>query len=76
MYLSADPVKPTEQWRTFDVVAPDDPAELPKLVFARGELEPETPYYIRVSPSNDKGEGPKSPSVHFVTASGRFHPLI
>jgi hypothetical protein len=29
-----------------------------------------------VSPSNDKGEGPKSPSVHFVTASGRFHPLI
>ncbi|KAI1721109.1 fibronectin type III domain-containing protein [Ditylenchus destructor] len=66
VYLTADSSKPLEQWQTFEVAALPEP----KIEFTRGELEPETPYYIRILAENDHGEGVPSDITHFVTVSG------
>lgn len=42
----------------------------PFLEFQRGELEPETPYYFRLSAKNSNGEGVLSDINHFMTLSG------
>jgi hypothetical protein len=46
------------------------PADQPTLTFPRGDLEPETPYYIRVAAENPHGRGQLSDVSHFVTLSG------
>ncbi|KAF8358236.1 dig-1, partial [Pristionchus pacificus] len=66
VYLTGDPSKPIEQWQVFDVTNPHDL----KKEFLRGELEPETPYYVRISAVNPDGEGVKSDPVSFTTVSG------
>ncbi|GMT19005.1 hypothetical protein PFISCL1PPCAC_10302, partial [Pristionchus fissidentatus] len=66
VYLTGDPSKPIEQWQVFDVTNPDDL----KKEFLRGELEPDTPYYVRISAVNPDGEGVKSDPVMFTTVSG------
>jgi hypothetical protein len=66
VYLSADPSKPIDQWQTFDVHNLDNPM----IVFNRGELEPETPYYVQIAAVNKDGEGIKSEVTHFTTVSG------
>ncbi|CAJ0581112.1 unnamed protein product, partial [Mesorhabditis spiculigera] len=66
VYLTGDPSKPVEEWQVFKI---EDPSK-PSIVFLRGELEPDTPYYIRVSASNDAGEGVLSDPHHFNTVSG------
>lgn len=55
--------------RTFDFVQVTNPDDL-KKEFLRGELEPETPYYVRISAVNPDGEGVKSDPVSFTTVSG------
>lgn len=40
------------------------------IEFNRGELEPETPYYIQISAVNKDGEGIKSDTTQFTTVSG------
>ncbi|TKR67060.1 hypothetical protein L596_023270 [Steinernema carpocapsae] len=66
IYLSADPSKPMDQWQKFTVPADG------KLVqeFMRGQLEPETPYYVKITAENDDGEGPLSDLTRFETKSG------
>lgn len=67
--MSADPSKPLDQWKPFEVaVKPNE--DDPKIIFPRGDLEPETPYYIQVQPENDFGKGLPSDPTHFVTVSG------
>ncbi|KAI6201744.1 hypothetical protein M3Y96_00874900 [Aphelenchoides besseyi] len=66
VYLSADPSKPLDQWQTFDVHDLDNP----KIEFNRGELEPETPYFVQISSINKDGEGVKSEPKTFETVSG------
>lgn len=46
-----------------------DPDDL-KREFMRGELEPSTPYYVRMSAVNSDGEGVKSDPISFTTVSG------
>uniref|UniRef100_A0AC35F5C1 Uncharacterized protein n=1 Tax=Panagrolaimus sp. PS1159 TaxID=55785 RepID=A0AC35F5C1_9BILA len=68
VYLSADPAKPLDSWQVFDVpVAPEDE---PKIEFGRGDLEPDTPYYVRIAAKNDDGEGVLSDPTGFETVSG------
>lgn len=58
-----------DQWQPFEVnVKPGE--EDPKITFPRGDLEPETSYYIRVQPENNYGKGLPSEPTHFVTVSG------
>ncbi|KHN88307.1 Mesocentin [Toxocara canis] len=66
VYLTADPSKPIEQWQVFDVKDPNTK----KIGFARGELEPETPYYVKVAAIGPEGEGVASDSIPFDTVSG------
>ncbi|VDK48392.1 unnamed protein product, partial [Anisakis simplex] len=66
VYLTADPSKPIEQWQVFDVKDPD----ANKIEFARGELEPDTPYYVKVAAMGPEGEGVPSESIPFDTVSG------
>ncbi|VDL79232.1 unnamed protein product, partial [Nippostrongylus brasiliensis] len=66
VYLTGDPSKPVDQWQVFTVTDPSDP----KLVFKRGELEPESPYYVKIAAVNPSGEGVHSDASHFTTASG------
>jgi hypothetical protein len=40
------------------------------IVFPRGQLEPETPYYIRVEAENVHGKGPLSDISQFTTLTG------
>ncbi|KAK6743874.1 hypothetical protein RB195_010896 [Necator americanus] len=66
VYLTGDPSKPVDQWQVFEVT---DPSE-PRLVFERGELEPESPYYVKIAAVNPSGEGVHSDVSHFDTVSG------
>uniref|UniRef100_A0A9J2PYA6 Fibronectin type III domain protein n=1 Tax=Ascaris lumbricoides TaxID=6252 RepID=A0A9J2PYA6_ASCLU len=66
VYMTADPSKPIEQWQAFDV---KDPNTM-KIEFARGELEPEMPYYVKVAAIGPEGEGVSSESIPFDTVSG------
>lgn len=70
--MTADPSKPIEQWQAFDV---KDPNTM-KIEFARGELEPEMPYYVKVAAIGPEGEGVSSESIPFDTVSGGKHSLI
>lgn len=40
------------------------------IEFNRGELEPETPYYVQISAVNKDGEGIKSATTQFTTVGG------
>uniref|UniRef100_A0A915BJG8 VWFA domain-containing protein n=1 Tax=Parascaris univalens TaxID=6257 RepID=A0A915BJG8_PARUN len=66
VYMTADPSKPIEQWQAFDVSDPNTK----KIEFARGELEPEMPYYVKVAAIGPEGEGVSSESIPFDTVSG------
>ncbi|KIH59561.1 fibronectin type III domain protein, partial [Ancylostoma duodenale] len=66
VYLTGDPSKPVDQWQVFEVKDPSDP----RIVFERGELEPESPYYVKISAVNPSGEGVHSDVSHFDTVSG------
>ncbi|KHJ81801.1 fibronectin type III domain protein, partial [Oesophagostomum dentatum] len=66
VYLTGDPSKPVDQWQVFEVT---DPSE-PRIVFERGELEPESPYYVKIAAVNPHGEGVHSDVEHFNTVSG------
>ncbi|EPB66031.1 fibronectin type III domain protein, partial [Ancylostoma ceylanicum] len=66
VYLTGDPSKPVDQWQVFEVKDPSDP----RIVFERGELEPESPYYVKISAVNPFGEGVHSDVSHFNTVSG------
>uniref|UniRef100_A0A0R3PSV6 protein-tyrosine-phosphatase n=1 Tax=Angiostrongylus costaricensis TaxID=334426 RepID=A0A0R3PSV6_ANGCS len=66
VYLTGDPSKPVSQWQVFEVKDPSNP----RLVFKRGELEPENPYYVRIAAVNVAGEGILSDATHFNTVSG------
>lgn len=70
MYLTDEPDKPLEEWKTFDVADLDDP----KKILNRGELEPETPYYVRIAAENPDGLGVVSDVVAFSTLSGGLPP--
>uniref|UniRef100_A0A915MVF1 Uncharacterized protein n=1 Tax=Meloidogyne javanica TaxID=6303 RepID=A0A915MVF1_MELJA len=45
-------------------------AKQPKLTLPRGELQPQTPYYVRVAAENPHGRGQLSDISRFVTLSG------
>ena len=66
VYLSADPSKPLDQWQKFDVKDVNNP----EIVFNRGELEPETPYFVQIAAINRDGEGVRSQTIPFQTKSG------
>uniref|UniRef100_A0A183G3Q2 Protein-tyrosine-phosphatase n=1 Tax=Heligmosomoides polygyrus TaxID=6339 RepID=A0A183G3Q2_HELPZ len=66
VYLTGDPSQPVDQWQVFNVADPNDP----KLIFKRGELEPESPYYVKIAAVNPSGEGVQSDASHFTTVSG------
>uniref|UniRef100_A0A158QMD6 Fibronectin type-III domain-containing protein n=1 Tax=Haemonchus placei TaxID=6290 RepID=A0A158QMD6_HAEPC len=66
VYLTGDPSQPVDQWQRFEVTDPNNP----KLIFERGELEPESPYYVRIAAVNPFGEGVHSDASHFTTVSG------
>uniref|UniRef100_A0A915EU82 Uncharacterized protein n=1 Tax=Ditylenchus dipsaci TaxID=166011 RepID=A0A915EU82_9BILA len=68
VYLTTDPSRPLDQWQTHEVDAVG--REPPKIEFTRGELEPETPYYVKIAAQNDDGEGVPSDTINFVTVSG------
>uniref|UniRef100_A0A1I8AZX2 Fibronectin type-III domain-containing protein n=1 Tax=Meloidogyne hapla TaxID=6305 RepID=A0A1I8AZX2_MELHA len=65
VYISPDPNLPLEQWRIFTI-----DAKQPELTLPRGELEPQTPYYVRVAAENPYGRGQLSDISRFVTLSG------
>lgn len=67
--MSAEASKPLDQWQAFEVSVKPEEKDL-KITFLRGDLEPETSYYIRVQPENDYGKGLPSEPTHFVTVSG------
>ncbi|KJH47474.1 fibronectin type III domain protein [Dictyocaulus viviparus] len=66
VYLTGDPSKPVDQWQVFEAKDPNDT----RLVFRRGELEPESPYYVKIAAVNVDGEGIRSDTFHFNTVSG------
>uniref|UniRef100_A0A914HSM9 Uncharacterized protein n=1 Tax=Globodera rostochiensis TaxID=31243 RepID=A0A914HSM9_GLORO len=66
LLLSPNPSLPLDQWRHFPVPSGDQP----RHVFQRGELEPETAYYVRVAAENVHGRGEHSEVATFVTVSG------
>uniref|UniRef100_A0A0N5CG51 EGF-like domain-containing protein n=1 Tax=Strongyloides papillosus TaxID=174720 RepID=A0A0N5CG51_STREA len=66
VYLSPDPSLPIDQWQVIEV---KDPIKNEKT-FARGELEPNTKYYVKISAVNDNGEGIPSDTEQFETGSG------
>lgn len=59
-------MKPIDQWQVFD----DTDPKTMQLEFGRGELQPETTYYVRISAKNADGEGVMSIPVQFATLSG------
>lgn len=66
MYVTPDPAEPVSYWRIYDA----EPSEEPHLVLERGQLQPETPYYVRVAAVGQEGEGLQSDIVLFETVSG------
>lgn len=69
MYLTDDPSKPLDEW-VAQQVSVDPEKEDVSVEFERGQLEPETPYYVRISAENDIGPGVLSEPIHFISASG------
>ncbi|PAV55956.1 hypothetical protein WR25_13419 [Diploscapter pachys] len=67
VYVTGDPSLPIDQWHAFPV---EGDLDEPKIVFQRGDLEPDTPYYVKVAAVNDNGEGVQSDPTHFNTVSG------
>ena len=67
VYVTGDPSLPIDQWHAFPV---EGDLDEPKIVFQRGDLEPDTPYYVKVATVNDNGEGVQSDPTHFNTVSG------
>ncbi|PAV82981.1 hypothetical protein WR25_24062 [Diploscapter pachys] len=67
VYVTGDPSLPIDQWHAFPV---EGDLDEPKIVFQRGDLEPDTPYYVKVASVNDNGEGVQSDPTHFNTVSG------
>ncbi|CAD6185909.1 unnamed protein product [Caenorhabditis auriculariae] len=66
VYITQDPSLPIEQWQIYSV----DEVEDPKLVLQRGELLPETPYYVKIAAVNPHGEGILTDPKPFETVSG------
>uniref|UniRef100_A0A1I7U3G2 Ig-like domain-containing protein n=1 Tax=Caenorhabditis tropicalis TaxID=1561998 RepID=A0A1I7U3G2_9PELO len=66
VYITGDPSLPVDQWQVFPVDEINDP----KLILQRGELQPETPYYVKIAAVNDHGEGIHTDPKHFDTVSG------
>uniref|UniRef100_A0A1I7XGE3 Fibronectin type-III domain-containing protein n=1 Tax=Heterorhabditis bacteriophora TaxID=37862 RepID=A0A1I7XGE3_HETBA len=66
VYLTGDPSKPVDQWQLFTASDP----EVLRIEFQRGELEPDTPYYLKIAAVNPAGEGVHSDPTHFDTVSG------
>ncbi|MCP9259541.1 Mesocentin [Dirofilaria immitis] len=66
VYVTSDPAEPISYWRIYDA----EPSEAPHLILERGELQPETPYYVRIAAVGQAGEGLQSDIVLFETVSG------
>ncbi|CEF66897.1 Down syndrome cell adhesion molecule-like protein 1 [Strongyloides ratti] len=66
LYLTPDPSLPLDQWQVIEI---SDPIANEKN-FARGELEPNTKYYVKISAVNENGEGVISDTEQFETGSG------
>ncbi|VBB26357.1 unnamed protein product [Acanthocheilonema viteae] len=66
VYVTSDPAEPISDWRIYDA----EPSEAPHLVMERGQLQPETPYYVRVAAVGEEGDGLQSDIVLFETVSG------
>ncbi|CAG9535199.1 unnamed protein product, partial [Cercopithifilaria johnstoni] len=66
VYVTPDPAEPISQWRVYDA----EPSETPNLVLERGQLQPETPYYVKVVAVGEEGDGLQSDIVPFETVSG------
>uniref|UniRef100_A0A913HJB3 Uncharacterized protein n=1 Tax=Strongyloides stercoralis TaxID=6248 RepID=A0A913HJB3_STRER len=66
LYLTPDPSLPLDQWQVIEI---SDPISNEKN-FARGELEPSTKYYVKISAFNKNGEGVISDTEQFETGTG------
>lgn len=64
--MTSDPAQPLSSWSTFDA----EPSEEPNLILERGQLQPETPYYVKVIAVGEGGDGLSSDIVPFETVSG------
>uniref|UniRef100_A0A0R3RV16 Fibronectin type-III domain-containing protein n=1 Tax=Elaeophora elaphi TaxID=1147741 RepID=A0A0R3RV16_9BILA len=66
VYVTSDPAEPISYWRIYEA----EPSETPHLILERGQLQPETPYYVRIAAVGQEGDGLQSDIVLFETVSG------
>ncbi|VDK87367.1 unnamed protein product [Litomosoides sigmodontis] len=66
VYVTTEPNKPISHWRVYDA----EPSEAPHLIIARGQLQPETTYYVRIVAVGERGDGLQSDIVQFETVDG------
>ncbi|VDK64046.1 unnamed protein product [Onchocerca ochengi] len=66
VYVTSDPAEPISNWQIYDA----EPSEAPNLILERGELQPETPYYVKIAAVGQGGEGLQSDVALFETVSG------
>lgn len=62
-------------WQRISVDAPDG-ADHGEVTLPKEQFNPNTPYKIRISATNDLSEGPASDPVRFETGSGEIPPTI
>lgn len=65
MFLTDDPNLPMDKWKT-STISGDDP----RIIFNRGDLEPETPYFFKIAALGPHGQGVSSDIITFETVSG------
>uniref|UniRef100_A0AC35TXB2 Titin n=1 Tax=Rhabditophanes sp. KR3021 TaxID=114890 RepID=A0AC35TXB2_9BILA len=66
IYLTPDPSLPLDKWIPYETLNPDER----KIDFSRGELEPDTTYFAKISAVNGNGEGILSDVEDFQTGTG------
>lgn len=66
MYVTTEPTESIRHWRVYNA----ESSEAPHLIIERGQLQPETTYYVRVVAVGEHGDGPQSDIVQFETVDG------